>query len=76
MLIMNSYQPKGFREVEMNKLYSNATLALQDVVQNAVFKNDGHIESAGRFGRDDAVRGIEYFISDFGAFFVFFVSFF
>ena len=37
-------QTKGFREVDMNKLYSNATLALQDVVQN------GQTIAVGGFG--------------------------
>ena len=44
MLIMSSYKPKGFREVDMNKLYSNATLALQDVVKN------GQTIAVGGFG--------------------------
>lgn len=37
-------QTKGFREVDMNKLYSSATLALQDVVQN------GQTIAVGGFG--------------------------
>jgi 3-oxoacid CoA-transferase subunit A len=41
---MSSYKPKGFREVNMNKLYSNATLALQDVVKN------GQTIAVGGFG--------------------------
>ena len=41
---MSSYKPKGFREVDMNKLYSNATLALQDVVKN------GQTIAVGGFG--------------------------
>lgn len=44
MLIMSAYTPKGFREVDMNKLYSNATLALQDVVKN------GQTIAVGGFG--------------------------
>jgi len=36
--------PKGFREVNMNKLYSSATLALQDVVKN------GQTIAVGGFG--------------------------
>jgi 3-oxoacid CoA-transferase subunit A len=44
MLIMSSYKPKGFREVNMNKLYSNAALALQDVVKN------GQTIAVGGFG--------------------------
>ena len=41
---MSAYTPKGFREVDMNKLYSNATLALQDVVKN------GQTIAVGGFG--------------------------
>lgn len=41
---MSAYKPKGFREVDMNKLYSNATLALQDVVKN------GQTIAVGGFG--------------------------
>lgn len=41
---MSSYKPKGFREVNMNKLYSNAALALQDVVKN------GQTIAVGGFG--------------------------